>query len=1030
VAEANIGASRLLGTNGLQQAVDSLENQIKRLSNDFSRLSTSIGNMSGTTNRSAGGSMAGNSWNTNSNRGYYSSNGGGGIFTAYATFGNAGNNNPNRRRNGGGGNFNTGSTLSGGIPNGGARFSSAVGMGASVMAGLTAYGNRNMSSNMQMDMAANYASRMGGIGPGGYDQSRIAAQRALFSNNYLGLNVNDMAAAGYINTYTFGRAAQNNGGVDPAYVRQMSQVQGFGYNSPTQGATGAATAAQESYTARSLLMSRAMGIAPTMGAGGVQTPMGDIARSIMSRSLNPGRSYTPSNIASALGQGGGLSVNLQYMGQQMGWSQGTIQEYRNYMTNFVNAQSKGMSAGTFDTLLTKAQAGNTSAQNQLKSVGVGSTMFETQRNLNSTRTTRQEDILESLAPAFNTATDVVNKFSSALTKLLQNTGLDKAIGTGAGWGSAISGGLGGFSGGLGAAGGFMTAMRLFNMSGGLSGGLGGLFGRGASAAGNAGGLLNATRGANGVYNITNLANGAGGASLLARGGPYAAAGAAVAGAGVLGWKGAVSSEANNENVWLQGMSTALKYNPADPLSAAYRGVGGVRRAYDKFITGKNKESFWSLLNPWGQEKRMTNTDGRSGGGAASNPAGGGDSGNSNGATNGSGATDSQIIQFAESQLGVPYVWGGTTPGKGFDCSGLIQWAYGKAGISLPRTSEEQQGVGTEVGLNAVQPGDLLFKGTPAHHVAMAIGGGKIIEAPHTGLNVRIRSFSAGEFTNAKRVVGNVGSAGSLLNGNTGNAVSNTLSSAQSRSGGNAGDLSGISERAVVLSALSGSIGSLPATVGAKSTGATSGTSQLGTTPTGSGGNDKSSLQSYARQLLSKYGWGDQWNSFDALVMSESGWDYEATNPTSGAYGIPQSLPGSKMSSAGSDWRTSGDTQLRWMMDYINDRYHSPNAAWSFHQKNNWYASGAWSLDQDQTAEVHKGEMILPAKQAETVRSAIVNAITNKSDSGTGTGITIGSIQVNLPVGYSGTRQEAQLTGKMIATAIEENTRKNALKIGQ
>jgi len=94
------------------------------------------------------------------------------------------------------------------------------------------------------------------------------------------------------------------------------------------------------------------------------------------------------------------------------------------------------------------------------------------------------------------------------------------------------------------------------------------------------------------------------------------------------------------------------------------------------------------------------------------------------------------IQAAESQLGVPYVWGGETPGVGFDCSGLVQWSYAQAGISLPRTSGAQYAATTHIPLADIQPGDLLFYGADgSEHVAMYIGGGTMIEAPYTGAQV-------------------------------------------------------------------------------------------------------------------------------------------------------------------------------------------------------------------------------------------------------------------------------------------------------
>ncbi|MEI5006516.1 transglycosylase SLT domain-containing protein [Streptomyces chengbuensis] len=94
----------------------------------------------------------------------------------------------------------------------------------------------------------------------------------------------------------------------------------------------------------------------------------------------------------------------------------------------------------------------------------------------------------------------------------------------------------------------------------------------------------------------------------------------------------------------------------------------------------------------------------------------------------------------------------------------------------------------------------------------------------------------------------------------------------------------------------------------------------------------SEVQAIARQMVP----GDQFQCFSNIVDHESSWNYRAQNPSSGAYGLVQALPGSKMASAGADWQTNPATQIKWGLNYMNDRYGSPCGAWSFWQANNWY----------------------------------------------------------------------------------------------
>jgi hypothetical protein len=93
----------------------------------------------------------------------------------------------------------------------------------------------------------------------------------------------------------------------------------------------------------------------------------------------------------------------------------------------------------------------------------------------------------------------------------------------------------------------------------------------------------------------------------------------------------------------------------------------------------------------------------------------------------------------------------------------------------------------------------------------------------------------------------------------------------------------------------------------------------------------------ARAMLGRFGWGvSQFSCLDSLWTRESKWSLTATNPTSGAYGIPQALPGSKMASVGSDWRTSALTQITWGLGYIRARYGSPCGAWAHSEASGWY----------------------------------------------------------------------------------------------
>lgn len=124
------------------------------------------------------------------------------------------------------------------------------------------------------------------------------------------------------------------------------------------------------------------------------------------------------------------------------------------------------------------------------------------------------------------------------------------------------------------------------------------------------------------------------------------------------------------------------------------------------------------------------------------------------ATSTASASASAITSYALTFLGVPYVWGGTTP-SGFDCSGLVQYVYSHFGINLGRTTYTQQYAGTKISVASAQAGDLYFWGSygSAYHVAIALGGGQYVMAPAPGQNVMTGSVSSYTPSFAVRVLG-------------------------------------------------------------------------------------------------------------------------------------------------------------------------------------------------------------------------------------------------------------------------------------
>ncbi|MBY6810912.1 C40 family peptidase [Clostridium botulinum] len=111
-----------------------------------------------------------------------------------------------------------------------------------------------------------------------------------------------------------------------------------------------------------------------------------------------------------------------------------------------------------------------------------------------------------------------------------------------------------------------------------------------------------------------------------------------------------------------------------------------------------------------------------------------------------------IIKEAQKYLGIPYLWGGTTP-DGFDCSGLMQYVFNSQGIEIPRVSQDQQSFAEPINLSELKPGDLVFnKSSNSTHVGLYIGDDKYLHAPHTGDVVKISTLSTSNMKYAGRVL--------------------------------------------------------------------------------------------------------------------------------------------------------------------------------------------------------------------------------------------------------------------------------------
>lgn len=186
----------------------------------------------------------------------------------------------------------------------------------------------------------------------------------------------------------------------------------------------------------------------------------------------------------------------------------------------------------------------------------------------------------------------------------------------------------------------------------------------------------------------------------------------------------------------------------------------------------------------------------------------------------------------------------------------------------------------------------------------------------------------------------------------------------------------------------------------------------------------------------KYGWGNgsEWGSLYQLVMSESGFNNVAQNPTSTAYGMFQFLD-STWAGYGGHKTSDPNVQAALGMKYIKARYGDPVHAWNFHRAHNWYDKGAWEIQSDETARVHKGEMIIQKPAADQIRQILLNgnpygAMGNQAK---GSGQTVlqfneGSIKITVQ-GSGSTAQTGRAIAKDFVDTLTQDARIKALQAG-
>lgn len=634
---------------------------------------------------------------------------------------------------GGGPTLNQGAA-GGGANGGGASFGAALG-------GMASWALSVGSSSLNNQLLFNsYGSSMANFF-GGSGQAYQAQTFGTYNNtqNAMALSAQDAAAGG--STLSM---LQNSANYSTNAGRGSSAwgaTNAFSFANPGLGFAGGAGVAQALYNPQTALrLQQITGVASmNMGTGtlnslasiqsglgqrygfsGYNSKLGTFNQKSLQANLNP-----ESTFALQLQSLTGMNQS-QFQDFATGWTAEnraamTSGKSMSYVQNQLN-----LASGQYGTGKEKA------AQGWLEKNGYSKTDMQSIQNLTASQTSQQNGENSGFNTGLQQSTQLLTQFNNALSAML-NGPLGAAVGYGKGLGAGGSLGLGGLGGGL---------------LGGLGGSLLGRMG---------GGLLTRLLG--------------GGASAAAGEGAADAVGAAGAGAAGVGVAGSAALPLAAVGGTLYGLS---KIHNANGTNWLQQGPGGSGSGWNSWSALGHNLGNWFGADTFGKVGGLMRASMGGGAGSVSVTQSMTSQGRSAGSTMGSVSSSVQTaVRDAEQQVGKPYVYGGDSPATSFDCSGLVQWAYGQAGVRLPRTSEEQWAAlkNRSVALNAVREGDIVFSAgsdgsasSPGHE-ALMISGNQIVEAPHTGANIRIRGFNPGEWQHAARPSGSTaGSAGATLSG--------------------------------------------------------------------------------------------------------------------------------------------------------------------------------------------------------------------------------------------------------------------------